>query len=584
MKYQTLLNILDKICESAPPGFSIYENIKSEEQLSQARSQAFIHLFLMAKCGVTNFNDRLDLITDGSQDGGLDAYYIDRENKKLLLIQSKFGATKNNFENKRIESDDLVKMELDSILKGKCKDCRNIDFNDKIKSFQKKWSEISDQALYSYVAIILGNNQKYADEQMRKLIGSVDYEVYNFEKSYKELVFPLCSGSYYDPKEIKITINLENKEQSTLKQDIQTSIGKFPVRVLFVPTKEIGIIMQKYKNSILKFNPRNYLTLTRNKVNLNIKDSIINNESNDFAIYNNGITFIADQFKITEQTGTENKGQVIMINPQIINGGQTAFVLSEVYKQHKESKSDIFDGKEVMIKVIVLGENLDANNIFIEKISNATNQQTRVDEADRRSNDSIQIILQENIYNTFGYFYERKKGEFYNGLNEKYINASFIINRYEFISAYLALKGEAANARRSGKELFFKEKNFKEIIGNTNDFKKMVFAYRVLSKLNDKGNTVILKLFGYNFKYCKMAIIAAVGMLPMSEEITKDNVDQLAETGVANVAKEWKSFEKFIINEPNNLPYFSEQHGDFDNYYKGSTINSDIKSFFGKKI
>jgi len=70
--------------------------------------------------------------------------------------------------------------------------------------------------------------------------------------------------------------------------------------------------------------------------------SIINNNANDFAIYNNGITIIADSFELTEKTGTKNVGQVIMLNPQIINGGQTAYVLSKVYDAQK---SEIRSGK-----------------------------------------------------------------------------------------------------------------------------------------------------------------------------------------------------------------------------------------------
>ena len=50
---------------------------------------------------MASFSERHDFIAEGTQDGGVDAYYIDRENKKILLIQSKFRATKDNFEKRR---------------------------------------------------------------------------------------------------------------------------------------------------------------------------------------------------------------------------------------------------------------------------------------------------------------------------------------------------------------------------------------------------------------------------------------------------------------------------------------------------
>ena len=184
--------------------------------------------------------------------------------------------------------------------------------------------------------------------------------------------------------------------------------------------------MSRYKNAILKYNPRNFLSLSNNKVNRKIMGSIINNNANDFAIYNNGITIIADSFELTESTGTKNVGQIIMLNPQIINGGQTAYVLSKIYEDQREQDYSVFDGKEVMLKVIILTSKKDLNIEFIEQISNATNQQTRVEEADRRSNDKIQLSIEEALFDTFGYFYERKKGEFYNGIDRKYIDKNLL--------------------------------------------------------------------------------------------------------------------------------------------------------------
>ena len=582
MKYETLLNTLDKICEAAPDNFVSYKVDKNNiESLNQARSKAFIHLYLKVKCGIASFLERHDFITEGTQDGGVDAYYIDRENKKIYLIQSKFRTTKDKFEKRKITANDLVRMEVQRILKGEEKDSRGNPFSDKIRKFQNEWSKISDQAYYKYFVIILGNLEHYSDEQIKRIIDNSDYEVFDFNRTYKELVFPLCSGTYYDPKEIRITIDLVNKEQSTLKQKISTNLGEFPIRVIFVPTKEIGRIMSRYKNAILKYNPRNFLSLSNNKVNRKIMESIINNNANDFAIYNNGITIIADSFELTESTGTKNVGQIIMLNPQIINGGQTAYVLSKIYEDQREQDYSVFDGKEVMLKVIILTSKKDLNIDFIEQISNATNQQTRVEEADRRSNDKIQLSVEEALFDTFGYFYERKKGEFYNGIDRKYIDKNLVVNRYSFLKAYLAWQGDASNARRSGMETMFKEKRFKDIMKKYADFKKMFFAYKVLINIETVEKTKKHK-FGPSMKYGKMAIIAAIGTYGISDEdIDVNTIDALAKEKIEQVESLWGDFINYVINKPENIPYTIDEHSlDLDVYYKGSTVNSDIKSFF----
>ena len=585
MKYEILLNTLDRICEESPDNFVSYKVDKNNiESLNQARSKAFIHLYLKVKCGIASFLERHDFITEGTQDGGVDAYYIDRENKKIYLIQSKFRTTKDKFEKRKITANDLVRMEVQKILKGEEKDSRGTPFSAKIIKFQKEWSKISDQAYYKYVVIILGNLENYSDDQIKRIIDNSDYEVFDFNRTYKELVFPLCSGTYYDPKEIRITIDLVNKEQSTLKQKISTNLGEFPIRVIFVPTKEIGRIMSRYKNAILKYNPRNFLSLSNNKVNRKIMGSIIDNNANDFAIYNNGITIIADSFELTESTGTKNVGQIIMLNPQIINGGQTAYVLSKIYEDQREQDYSVFDGKEVMLKVIILTSKKDLNIDFIEQISNATNQQTRVEEADRRSNDKIQLSVEEALFDTFGYFYERKKGEFYNGIDRKYIDKNLVVNRYSFLKAYLAWQGDASNARRSGMETMFKEKRFKDIMKKYADFKKMFFAYKVLINIETVEKTKEHK-FGPSMKYGKMAIIAAIGTYGISdEEIDVNTIDALAKEKIEQVESLWGDFVNYVTKKPENTPYTIDEHSlDLDVYYKGSTVNNDIKGFFKNK-
>jgi len=69
-----------------------------------------------------NFAEREKLVCDGTYDGGLDAYYINPEKRRIFLLQSKFRTTDENFEAKGITSDYLIKMEIDRILKGKPQD------------------------------------------------------------------------------------------------------------------------------------------------------------------------------------------------------------------------------------------------------------------------------------------------------------------------------------------------------------------------------------------------------------------------------------------------------------------------------
>jgi hypothetical protein len=95
MKYELLLRILDKIREEAPEQYKrLYSRDEFDlEKVNQARSRAYIHLYLKVLFGLLDFNEREKNITDGTDDGGIDGYFIDRETKSIHLIQSKFRTT-----------------------------------------------------------------------------------------------------------------------------------------------------------------------------------------------------------------------------------------------------------------------------------------------------------------------------------------------------------------------------------------------------------------------------------------------------------------------------------------------------------
>ncbi|WNV05981.1 AIPR family protein [Candidatus Methylospira mobilis] len=63
------------------------------------------------------------------------------------------------------------------------------------------------------------------------------------------------------------------------------------------------------------------------KVNGAIKDTIITNDANEFALFNNGIAMLSDETYINERIGQKRKAQLIVKNPQIINGDQTSYML-----------------------------------------------------------------------------------------------------------------------------------------------------------------------------------------------------------------------------------------------------------------
>jgi len=114
-------------------------------------------------------------------------------------------------------------------------------------------------------------------------------------------------------------------------------------------------------------------------------------------------------------------------------------------------------------------------------------------------------------------------------------------------------------------------------LGNIDDFKRMFFAFiclNYLMKIKDD------KDWGYGIKYKRMAIIAAVGVRNIEEEITAENVNSLAREKIDAVKMKWKLFEEWTQQQEKNKMYFDGEAFDYDKYYKGGELNSDIHTFF----
>ena len=358
--------------------------------------------------------------------------------------------------------------------------------------------------------------------------------------------------------------------------------------------------MSRYKNAILRYNPRNFLGLSKNPVNKEIGKSIIDIPNNDFALLNNGITILADEQEFTVYTGAKNVGRLTLTNPQIINGGQTAYTLSEIYEREYRENSTIFNGKEVLVRVVVLKQNIGdpAENRFkfIESISTSTNQQTQIKTADRHSSNPMLVNIQTGIFRNYGYFLELKKGEYYNGLSKKFVGKSFIIERTRLLRSFCAFQGYPAPARSRGESGLYEKTFFDAIFPNaiTADLSRLVveifYAYMVHNYLLEQEKAIGKKSlqYGYSLRYGKYAVVYASSLL-IDDEFRRllpsrslNEVRQYISGKIPQILGKWKDFEEYIQRQDKNVNYFNPvyQLTDFDSYYKGPTLKIDIENYF----
>lgn len=572
MKYNILTNILDKISKESHNKYQSYKLTKDNDKNNQIRAKCIIHLFLMVRFGIDDFVKRESYITEGGYDGGIDAYYIDEDNKVIYLIQSKYRTNVTNFEHKEISIDEIIKMDLGRILKGEKSDEKGNDYNGKICGLQRIYGKLPELGLYRTKVVFLCNLTSYTDEKIKRLIDNFDFEVFNYQKIYNNLVFPLLTSTYYDVNSLDITINLDKKEIPHLRQEINTSVGTFDITVVFVPTIEIAKVMSKYKNALLTFNPRNYLSLDKNDVNKEIKKSILDLSTGEFAIFNNGITIFADSGNVNTATGRQSIGTVTIRKPQIINGGQTAFTLSKLYENGTPKES--FDNKEVMLKIISPNYQSDSSTEkndrkIIKNISRSTNQQSKIEEADMRANDDIQIDIQKTLFEKYGLLYERKRGEFDEALSKKLVDRKHLIKRDELVISYLSFKGEPGKAKNSKNDSLFEEKIFNTLIDNLeriDDIVLSVLLYQKITDLEKKYNKSDLPTYGHALKYGKNAMIYMYSII-FNRSLDELNIDK----NLNSMLNQWKSFEDSFYQANSKASIFNE--------YRNISISKHISEY-----
>jgi len=264
----------------------------------------------------------------------------------------------------------------------------------------------------------------------------------------------------------------------------------------------------------------------------------------------------------------------------------------------KNGKDDIFNDKEVLLKVITFHpEEQKAHDEYldlIEAISKATNQQSQVNEADRRSNDEIQVQLQKYLFDRYGFFYERKRGEYADGVRAGYIQRSQILDREIFLRMCKCCDMEPADARRMSLLQLFERQHFERTLRDPNRFEEYYFAYRCFIALNqikkgfsrDKKNKFGIMNYGNGLQYGIYGIISACRLKLGEQKLTGD-VQEIVNTTLG----EWIKFEEFAVEQPDNSYYFrlyidtetgiQKRDLNFNNYYKGRTLTKDLRTFFG---
>ncbi len=238
------------------------------------------------------------------------------------------------------------------------------------------------------------------------------FEIWDSNLLYKQIARLI--ESLNKRKEIKFTFNplKSNITPSTDNQGLITfSIYTTTAAIFRISALELCELLDEEKrvngaiDKIFSENIRGFLG-KGNLTNAKILETLRNSDKIYFPFLNNGISIICERIKIPPSTQLGNY-IIPCINPVIVNGLQTTYLIYQQYLEDKESIKDI----SVSIKMC---ETADVE--LIEKITDATNTQSVISFKDKISNKEFNKWTKE-LFNNFGIGYISKRGEVFTQFN-----------------------------------------------------------------------------------------------------------------------------------------------------------------------
>jgi hypothetical protein len=358
----------------------------SGDDEERRRSKCFLLLGISAYLD-RDITEAVSLITDGGNDGGFDAAFIEEAQDgqlNVVLFQSIYTRDLNkdtNFPSNAVEKAvNTVKTIFDPSNKT--------FLNESSRRVVNEIQSLILDGFIPYVTFVMLNNGNKWNGDAQLCIDNAfgDQEQVRFE--------------HFGARDILGYINRKPSIDTSLNMAgvaVQENFNFKRVIIGKVKITEIVRLMKEYGDSLLKKNIRKYLG--KNEINDSIANCLQSGQSSNFFFYNNGITMVCDKFSYN---ALQEKDWIVKLKGlQIINGGQTCRTLLQTLSENPNLPVD-----DAYVLVRIYEVSADDDDI-VKEITYAINQNS-VDLRDLKSIDSGQKMLEQSAKD-LGYIYKRKR-------------------------------------------------------------------------------------------------------------------------------------------------------------------------------
>lgn len=333
-----------------------------------------------------------DTVREGPGDGGIDGWWTSPSGDQTVILQSKYSSKSDGYLNPGdvrdfVSSYNVVRHNSSSSLGALMSDAKSaiektISQQGTVRVVLTAWMKISENTREQAKGLtrLLGDGQELELWGIDELLEAWTSEAEESDLASNSYVFSTTTPWVDMPGELPAGVK---------------SAG-----IISVSAASLAEQLHPVKQFAIHRNVRHHLG-NRVSVNRHIL-ATLRDEPEKFWLLNNGLTVFADALERNQLDSV-----IRLTNPQIVNGGQTLFSIMHSRNYLRENDASV-------IARIVELENSGADPKVVEiaaEISESTNRQNKITSADLRSNDPVQIQIQENLklIKPKPWYYERRR-------------------------------------------------------------------------------------------------------------------------------------------------------------------------------
>lgn len=459
--------------------FDILENDLNKKILLKKDVEKYrfgFYLYILESiCGIKDTHELVKLITDqdfnktvnskGDEDHGIDAIFIDEEEKYINIFNFKFREKFNSDQMQSLNESIISLKFIHAIATENTKGLKGeISRNAKLIIDKLNSNEIWKFRLY-----IISNENKSLSPDLPEL--SVLKDLYDLEVETFGLD-DISQMMSLRPNPVNAVIHIE---KDALIPYSENNLASSKSYILRLPANELIRITSNNPSYRDDYKFEDYSTLNqcgmayevlfdnvrgfvgKTKFNENIFKTL-KKEPSKFFMYNNGLTLVAKDI-ISDFTNGGKKMKVTINDFQIVNGGQTLRTLHTFKEQAEDNINKYLSNCEILVRVFKTSESIDTKN----KIAEFTNSQNSISNIDLKSLSSEQIQI-EKFLDEHEIIYARKNGDTGLDTEKKYTHK---ISMEKMGQILFSVKGFPEKSSNQKKHIFDK---YYDSIFKSNDF------------------------------------------------------------------------------------------------------------------